>query len=73
MSRTSLGLASEGLLDRGQKPALHIATLGHLREIEITDETGGGGGYISPYRMPVIDGTPDTTNRRLAFILLLAG
>lgn len=35
---TSLGLASDGLLDGGGQPALHMAVLGHLR-----DGAGGGG------------------------------
>ena len=40
MSLTSLGLATDGLLDRGNKPTLHIAVLGHLRT---AGEIIGGG------------------------------
>lgn len=47
MSLTSLGLATEGLLDGGSKPSLHIATLGHIRYggvIEPPEPSGGGSG-----------------------------
>lgn len=46
MALTSLGLASDGLLDRGDLTTLHMASLGHLRggEIDPRNETGGGSG-----------------------------
>lgn len=68
---TSLGLASQGLLSRGGKPSLHIASLGHLREIEVITQPGGGGGYIRPLRMPELEQTEDSKRRKLLFVLLL--
>jgi hypothetical protein len=41
MSLTSLGIASNGLLDRGGNPALHIASMGLLRS-GVTGRRGGG-------------------------------
>lgn len=55
MSLTSLGLASAGLLDRGGKPALHIATLGHIRYggvIEPEQPLPGGGVAVWSYTAP---------------------
>lgn len=49
MSLTSLGLASEGLLDRGGLPSLHIGTLGHLR-------SGGGARPIGGDDAPPVIG-----------------
>ena len=47
MSLTSLGLASEGLLDRGFSPTLHIGVLGHLRGGVVVDDDSSGGGSAS--------------------------
>lgn len=41
--RTSLGIASLGLLDRGSNPALHIASVGMLRTDGDVEQGGGSG------------------------------
>ena len=44
MSLTSLGLASDGLLDGGSSPTLHLATGGFIRlGGDVQPPTGGGG------------------------------
>lgn len=45
--RTSLGIASNGLLDRGGSPALHIASMGLLRIGAVAPPAEGGGGGVS--------------------------
>ena len=56
---TSLGLASDGLLDRGDLPTLHIASLGHLRTSGAVVPDGGGGGRLVP-----LPGRPLTERER---------
>ena len=48
--RTSLNLATNGLLDGGAKPVLAIATLGYIRiqDGDVEQPGGGGGGGGSP-------------------------
>ena len=45
MALVSIGIASDGLLDRGNYPALHIGSRGLIR-ISADIETSGGGARI---------------------------
>lgn len=68
MSLTSLGLASDGLLDGGTKPTLHAATLGHIRYggiIEPPEPSGGGAGQRTQRRYSPRPPLTETERKRL--------
>ena len=74
MSLKSLGIASRGLLKRGAKKALHIATRGLIRFDDGPPEPifVSPGGYNPRGRMVTID-PPHLNNNNLVLILAESG
>jgi hypothetical protein len=72
---TSLGMASDGLLDRGDYPSRHMASMGLLRTVMGTpnhpNKGGSGGGRRAlQYIEPVID--PTEENNRIIMMCIEA-